>query len=722
MPSPFQTNVFNNPLHIDLLQKYLDDRCLEPSDFPEGLVPILNRQLLADRGYNANLSFGRPFIFLQYLDPHGNPYFEPSDTEKLVPHAAARFLGEPIGYSGAKPPPKMLSPNGRPNQLHFEPIRPLEGESRDWYNLPDGQIVVHVESLIKARAVSKWTTYPTVGYNGVESYSSSKRGIELIHNNYDVDFSRFDNVILFDANTKYNENIKRARLGLMFKLRNILGAKTVRFVELPDVNGDKKAGPDDFLREYGNEALIELIKNAETYVGEEHEDLIQEMMAKAVYCTKSSTIIDVNDKEVRSEQKAASFYAPVNKKVLKGRNLVSVAGFPLWRESKDRREVVNPGYEYLGAEFLRRDDGEYYNLYKASGPWPEHRSSEEPESTGAQGVFPGSPGATDRLLGLRPFQLVKRQLENMMSSEDLRLVRAYLKFLKFTGRKPTSFPVLFSDKRGVGKGWVSKLAYRLLGASNSTSADARAFVSNFNAQLANKRLVIINEFKVNSTEKAAAMNSIKRFFGDELITIEPKGVDSYQLENRAGMIVTCNALEDVPTDGFEDRRMWYVDCANKEVVDRAGWSLLHEALDDPGTVEDLFWWIKDAENIDFATWLPPLDESKRRAILEGSSSLEAACTIVLEDLREMDVICLMYPAVANFLKPEYPRVVETAGKAVTSAMKRSQWKVSDKKYGRNGEQKVVWIIDEKRFETLTGKEITEECDRVLKLSLGHSKY
>lgn len=697
MPSPFDSNVFNNPNHINFLKKYLEDRCLEPDDFPEGLVPVFNNQLLRDRGYNATLAAGRPFIFLTYLGPDGQPYFEPNDN---VPYAVARFLGpHSPGWTG-EDPPKAVSPNNRKNQLHFEPIQPDEANNpRDWYSLPDDATVVHVESMVKARVVHKWTGFPTVGYNGVASYSSSKRGIELIHNQYDVDFSRFDNVILFDANTKHNKDVQAARLGLMFKLRNVAGAKKVRFVELPDVDGDKKAGPDDYIKAYGNEALMNLIVTAEEYAGEEHEDLIQQMMARAVYCTKTSTIIDVIDKEVRNETKALSFYAPINKKVLKGRAMVTVAGFPLWRESKERREVVNPGYEYLGAEFLKRDDGEYYNLYKQSGPWPDNKTE-----------------------GFGAFPAVLKQLENMMSAEDLRLVRAYLKFLKFTGRKPTSFPVLFSDKRGVGKGWLSKLAYRLLGASNSTSADARAFVSNFNAQLANKRLVIINEFKVSASEKNAAMNSIKRFFGDELITIEPKGIDSYQLENRAGMLVTCNNLEDVPTDGFEDRRMWYVDCANKEVVSRAGWSVLHEALDDPGTMEELFWWIKDADNIDFATWLPPLDESKRRAILEGSSSLEAACTIVLEDLREMEVICLMYPAVVNFLRPEYPRVIETAGKAVTSAMKRSQWKVSEKKYGRNGEQKVVWIIDEKRFDTLTGKEITEECDRVLKLSQGHSKY
>lgn len=694
MSTPFN-KLFNNPLQIELLKEYLDKRCLEPDDFPEGLVPSLSKDLLVQRGYDARLAAGRPYIFLQYLDPKGNPYYEYEDESKSNPYAVARFLGDPTLWQGKEPPPKVISPNGRQNQLHFEPVRPIEGQTRDWYNLPDGQIVVHVESMIKARAVHKWTGFPTVGYNGVASYSSSKRGIELLHKQYDVDFTRFTNVILFDSNI-HKPAVASAREGLAFKLRHILGCQDIRLADLPKGPNGEDWGPDDFLAHYGNEPLIELIRSSTTWSGQEHDDLISQIQERAVYCTRGGTFIDRRDKSVRQEVKASTFYAPINKKVLKGKNVATVYGFPLWKEFKDRNEVVNPAYEYLGEEFIERDDGRYYNLYQRSGPWPDLR---EPKET-----------------------IITDQLKNMMSVEDLRLLRAYMKFLKYTGRKPTSFPVLFSDKRGVGKGWFSKLAYRFIGASNSTSADARAFVSNFNVQLANKRLVVINEFKVSNAEKPSAMNSIKRFFGDELITIEPKGVDSYSLENRAGMIITCNNLEDVPTDGLEDRRMWYIDCSNKEEVEN--WSPLHAALDDPEMIEEFCHWVAGADDIDFATWRPPLDETKRRAIVAASSSLEAACDTILSDLRETDIICLQYDAVKNFMKDEYPRVMETAGKAVTSAMKAAGWKSTEKKYGRNGAQKIVWIINEEAFAQIAGNgtAVTSECDRVLKLSQGHSKY
>lgn len=701
MTNPF-TPVFNNPQHVKLLESYLNDRCLEPSDFPEGLVPVADKNILAELGYNASLAAGRPFIFLQYLDPYGQPY---TDAKGENAYRLARFLGTPTLWKGDKPPPKVIAQNDRPNVLHFEPIPEVEGEKRSWHNLKDGQIVVHVESMIKARAVSKFTGFPTIGYNGVNSYSSSKRGVELIHSQYDVDFSRLRHVILFDSNV-WKPEVAQARLGLMFKLKHVLGCRDIAYVDLPKSITGEDIGPDDFLAQQGNQVLIDLIRTASNYTGEENDDLVAELQERAVYCTKTSSIIDRKDKVVRSEQKAASFYAPVNKKVLKGKATVTIAGFPLWRESKERTEVLNPGYEYLGEEFITRDDGVYYNLYQRSGPWPD------------------APGGTE--VSDSP---IVAQLMNMMSEGDLELFRAYLKYLKYSRAKPTSFPVLFSDKRGVGKGWAGKLAYRLIGAANSTNATAKQFVSNFNKQLEAKRLVVANEFKLGShSEKEAAMNSLKTFFGDEFFTIEPKGVDSYQVENRAGMIITCNKLEDVPTDGLDDRRMFYIECSNKRQVGEEEWPDLHAALDNPNAMNDFASWVAGGKDINFATWKPPMDAARERAILASSSSVEAACRTVLHDLQDDEEnkwICVSYELVVDLLKREgVPALDSIAAKTLSTIMKQMGWRVSDKRYGKAGKQNKVWIVNEGAFAEIEhmGTKVNAEVNRAAQFFIGHSKY
>lgn len=715
MTSPFTKPIFNNPEHIKLLESYLNDRCLEPSDFPEGLVPISDKNLLAELGYNYTLSAGRPFIFLQYLDPYGKPYV---DQEGNNPYRLARFLGPVKLWDGKDPPPKVIAQNDRPNVLHFEPLQSIEGEQRDWHSLKDGQIVVHVESMIKARSVGRHTGFPCIGYNGVNSYSSSKRGVELIHKQYDVDFTRLRHVILFDSNV-WKPEVAQARLGLMFKLKHVLGCRDIAYVDLPKSLSGEDIGPDDFLAQFGNQPLIDLIKAATNYTGEEHDDLVAELQERAVYCTKTSTIIDRQDKVVRNEQKAASFYAPINKKVLKGKATVTVPGFPLWRESKERTEVLNPAYEYLGSEFIQRDDGSYYNLYRRSGPWP----------TGLHVPDGGLEGPVEAPSLSNEEGKIVSQLRNMMSEKDLELFRSYLKYLKFSSAKPTSFPVLYSDKRGVGKGWAGKLAYRLIGASNSTNATAKQFVSNFNKQLEAKRLVVANEFKLEShSQKEAAMNSLKTFFGDEFFTIEPKGMDSYQVENRAGMIITCNKLEDVPTDGLEDRRMWYIECSNKRQVEESEWPELHAALDNPNDMNDFTSWVYAGEDINFATWRPPLDAARERAILASSSSVESAVRTVLHDLQEDSEngwICVSYDLVIELVKGEGVKNIDNiAAKTMTTIMKQMGWVSSEKKYGKNGAQKKVWIVDAGKFSKLElhGLEVSKEVARAASYFVGHSKY
>jgi len=704
MPSPFKNATFINPEDVKLLKEYLNERCLEPADFPDGLVPFSSSILLEQRGYRYALAAGRPYIMLRYLDPHGNPYFKNKDDPD--PYELVRFLGTPTLWHGKEPPPKVIAPDGRPNVLHFEPIRPLtDGEPRSWYNLPDGQIVIHVESMIKAKSVHRWLNLPCIGLNGVWSFASSKKGMELLHAKYDVDFSRFCNVILFDSNT-WKPEVAQARDTLAFRLRHILGVKDVRLANLPKAVSGLDWGPDDYLREHGNKELRRIVDEAEEYQGEEHEDLLSRMLDKAVFCTRGGSTLDRADKVVRSTNKARDFYQSINKKIMKGKTVTTVYGHMIWMDSNKKITVLNPAYEYMGEEFIQREDGVYYNGYVPGGIWPNGS---------------GRTGAANRVIS---------QLANMCIPSDLELLRSYIRYLKYSNGKPTSFPVLFSSKRGVGKGWFSKIAYRLLGATNTSSIDANVFVSSFNKQLENKRLVILNEFMISSSHsssKVAAMNAIKRFLGDEFIIIEPKGMDSYPVENRAGMIITCNALEDVPTDGFEDRRMWYIECSNELTVTEEDWSELHRIIDIDEVMEDFSIWVREGEHIDFATWRPPMNERRQRAIMASSNSMEAAAFIVLKDLQESEekFICVDYQTIVLLMSKEgIPDMDKKAAKTVTTVMKKAGWiKDERRKYGANpNTQRWAWIIDGDKMRRLSGPEVTKEMERAAKWAISVSKF
>lgn len=668
MSSPFNPST----AYIKYLQDYLDSRALEPSDFPEGLVPMNFPALLSERGYNSKLAAGRPFILLKYLNSEGEGYFNKEDTAKENPYELARFLGEPTLWNGAEPPPKVIAQNNRPNVLHYEPLRHGPYAGKAWSDLPEGTKVLHLESMVKARAVHKWTGVPCIGLNGVDSFSSSKRGVRFLYEDQEIDFSKFHNVVLFDSNI-WKKPVRDARERLLFKFKHVLGCREVGYVDLPKRLNGEDQGPDDFLAEVGNDPLVHLIDNCDTYAGGEHSDLLKRM-DDAVFCTKGGTVVSRGDKHVRNTSKARDYYANVNEKeVGKGGKITTIQGFAVWLESPHRTEVVNPAYEYLGAEFIDRHGEQFYNVYRESGPWPT--------ANNARG-------------DIAP---ILKHLGAIMKQEDLERLRSYAKFLKMSPNKPTSFPVIYSDKRGVGKGWFAKLMYRLVGASNSTNADAKGFVSNFNAQLANKRLVVVNEFKVTGQPaKDAAMNSLKRFFGDEFITVEPKGVDSYDVENRAGMIITSNSLEDVPTDGMEDRRMWYIECHAPDYT--PDWDSLHGMLDRDDVMNAVYDWVSGAEDVNFSTWRPPLDEDRIKAIRRSSSGLDDACSTVLEDVRAEGVTCVRWETMLEMLKWHVPKIEDMTPKSIHNAMKRTGWLISAGKYGNTpATRRNVWIAKEAEF-------------------------
>lgn len=689
-----------SPEYAKLLAAYLEERELTPSDFPLGLAPTNFPALLRERGYNATLAAGRPFIFLDYLDSHGERYFAKDDVEKTNPYSLARFLGPVVKWSGEDPPPKVIAQNGRANVLHYEPL----ADGTNWSDLPDGTMVYHFESMIKAKSLSKCFGVPCIGLNGVESFASAKRGVRFLYEDQEIDFSRFHNVVVFDSNT-WKPAVRDARERLMFKFKHVLGCKDVGFIDLPKRVDGSDQGPDDFIHESdaNKETLAHMLAKPDAYEGGEHSELLKRM-DDAVYCTRSGTVISRKDKVVRSPAKARDYYANVNEKnVGKGGKITTTQGYQVWLESPHRTEVVNPAYEYLGEEWVYRDDGQYYNLYSRGGAWPS-------------GEFASA-------------QLIIDHLYRNMSESDVELMRSYLRFLKFKSQKPTSFPVMYSDKRGVGKGFFGQLATRLLGRINVRTGSSETFATKFNAELEGKRLILINELKVKGGEKDKVMNNIKTFIADPTTRIERKGVDAYEIESSTGLIINANALEDVPNDGMEDRRIWYVTCHMPEGgLTAEYWNPLYAMLEDDAAMSGFATWIERGADVDFSTWRPPMNDTRRDAILSSMGPNSVAAFSVLEKLQgDPDAWKVVPLAVIRHLMgfENLPQLNEMSDPGLSNALRRDGvWKTSDKKYGKNGEQKKVWIVDEKWMEmnSSNGPIVNDEILRAQRVLGVKSKY
>lgn len=102
---------------------------------------------------------------------------------------------------------------------------------------------------------------------------------------------------------------------------------------------------------------------------------------------------------------------------------------------------------------------------------------------------------------------------------------------------------------GVGKGLLSDIMQHIVGNSNFNKVRANFFEGRFNSQILNKKLVLLDELKINSTKEYSLFKDLV----NAELEIEAKGKDALLCKNYASFILASNELNAVqpPPD---DRR------------------------------------------------------------------------------------------------------------------------------------------------------------------------
>lgn len=656
--------------NIALRDTYLQNHGIANEDFGLNyaypVIPSTNWDWYKQHKFGTGAIYRRPGLFLIYLNPLGEPYL----TDE-VPYGIVRFLGQPVSVPEGQEAPKVLSQWGRRSEIHFEPMR----NGMSWEALPHGSKVIHCESLIKAKAVHKATGLPCIGYNGVNGFSSAKQGVELIHEYAGFAFDKMDNVILFDSDVHTNPRVTRARESLSHKLRHITNCSMVAWVDLPqkvtESGPPTNWGPDDFLIEKGRDALIALLAAAVPYQDEEFSSLVETMNERLRWIKAQNMVFDRTRRALTKWQDAVLSCRNVNRTVVKGNSKKTIYGSDVWLQSIHRQEVDNVGYRYLEGEFFDRGNETFANEYVPDGAEPG------PASLDSQSIV---------------FQMLVR----LFSEADLELMRSYLKFLKFSGDKPTSYCVLWSTTRGIGKGWFTELARALLGKRHVAAATADSLAEKFNLHTINTRLVIAHEFHASSAaNKKLALNYLKTYVGDETIMVRAMNRNPYSAEVRAGLIITVNDKSEMPSDGLGDRRQWYVEGgagARERGLDLWGptapeWDLVWKALQEPDEISRVARWILDGADIDFKSWKPPMTEERAADLIEGMSGPVQTAHEVLLDMRELGVDIMDAKAIRQLMVEKMEGMeLYMIGKAFGKCLREAGW-WTDKKYERATESK-----------------------------------
>ena len=669
-----------------LADEYLQKRTLSMTELNRVEAPTLllpPDSLYYERyGFSKYLSKGRFGLFIPYMTPNGDQWISEDK-----PYGVIRFLGEPNPLSVRKDEhvPKVLSPLNRLGCLHFAPIR----DGRAWNALPPGTVILHCESAVKAEAMTKATGLPAVGYNGVNGYSSNKLGIQLIHQFAEFAWNHMVHVILFDSDVVTNPMVKLARDKLCHKMRHILACPDVRQATIPIREDGTNRGPDDYLVEEGPMRLMAIIDDAVGYQDEEYSSLVEEMNSKIRWVTTTRQVYDRKLKDFLPVRDAANHYANVNLDVLNanGRRKERVYGLKVWMDSTNRGEVDVPGYEYMGPEFFEQDGQVCANTYRFGGASPAGEGSWDYKGPGT--------GTGLGIIGV--------MLKRLFKEDDLELLRSYLRFGKYCGDKPTSYCVMHSHLRGVGKGWFTELARALLGPHNVGTTTADQLAEKFNSHTIGIRLLIAHEFKAASAAaKAAALNYLKSYVGDEVIPVRKMNTNVYSTRVKSLVIITTNDKSDIPSDGLGDRRGWYIEAGaggesgegGSELIamDEYEWAKAWDALKNEVLMGRFAQWVLDGKEIDFKSWRPKLTAERQEDLVEGLNTMAQTAYDVRMDAIARGVICTTGAMIK--LKMEEimaGREVWTwpSGRAFGKIMNEAGWWSDAKRYKYDGA--TVWF-------------------------------
>lgn len=137
-------------------------------------------------------------------------------------------------------------------------------------------------------------------------------------------------------------------------------------------------------------------------------------------------------------------------------------------------------------------------------------------------------------------------------------------------------------RQGIGKGILGEIMRHLFGEDNFSLARDELFKSKFNSQLINKRLVYVDELKVDNDTME---DKVKAIIND-YIEVEKKGVDAVQIKNYCNFYFSSNRLDSLKIPG-DDRRFSIVDLTSEKLIEKYDTTDLTNKLFDKKNIDEL---------------------------------------------------------------------------------------------------------------------------------------
>lgn len=150
-------------------------------------------------------------------------------------------------------------------------------------------------------------------------------------------------------------------------------------------------------------------------------------------------------------------------------------------------------------------------------------------------------------------------------------------------------PILYSNKQGVGKSTIPIFISALLG--NKYSLFINKFddiEKEFNSQFENKFFVTADEIKAKSND---SYDRLKAVITTKKLSINRKGIDSYECDNLCNYMFTTNNYNPVKIDN-EDRRIDIIQC-RETALDQEIYKQFYKEIEDKDIMINVFNFFKE---------------------------------------------------------------------------------------------------------------------------------
>ena len=269
----------------------------------------------------------------------------------------------------------------------------------------------------------------------------------------------------------------------------------------------------------------------------DYDSFISNMNMECMFHTKSQDIIIIeNDYYFRAKKASAKDYYAKFKFTMKDKDDkdVDINPFDIWINNIDRRDISDIIFDPSGKECESK-----YNIWKGY----------KYQNTGEYEVE-----------NIKPFV---QHIKNIICNGDEALAEYVIKWFAQiiqTPHKKTAVGMVWrSEAEGVGKNIILNLIKDIIGSEYYYStSNLEHLIGNFNADAEAKILINMNECLWGGDKKKEGR--LKEFITEDSLTINQKGVKTYNINNFANVCITSNS-DWIIGINQNDRRWAMIECS-----------------------------------------------------------------------------------------------------------------------------------------------------------------